>query len=37
VNCQILKVALGLSMQNFPLQVLTLDQEQKAKGYALDS
>jgi hypothetical protein len=37
VHCQILKVALGLSMQNFPLQVLTLDQEQKAKSYALDS
>ena len=33
---QSLKVALGLSLQNFLLQVLALDQEQKAKSDSLD-
>jgi hypothetical protein len=35
MHCQILKITLGLSLQDFPLQVLALDQEQKAKGDAL--
>jgi len=37
MHCQILKITLGLSLQDFLLQVLALDQEQKAKGDALHS
>jgi hypothetical protein len=36
MHSQSLKVALGLSLQNFLLQVLALDQEQKAKSDSLD-